>query len=901
MDLAMIHVDLSRSWTRLHRGWSDRPASWPRSVSRVSLASHGTPRPRSQWVLCRWVLCLVVASGACRSEEPAAVARAAEFDPCGGSDHPCTLADVTPEARARTDELAEGAHQRIGPAGDLEVVTEWLEQQEDVVSLATGDEAVRFRVRGGRGHWILVNTLNSVATLAAPTIRKPPRMPAASAASAASVTSVASAASAAPAVQGTTKGREKKALLLSPFRWQWEIQGDDDGLDAVAQALQARDYTQVDLFTERLDPQNPACGPPARARSGYVTRPRRWDDCKTIGDIGLLAFTNWGEYDYVHLLTHGGAVREGDRSLTAVMTSWTLEELATAQEVWSDAPDSERRDDLVGLMDRMGLETASVHGIALNVTLDEVPWVGAGQRRWPYVSIQNIRAAEDLAFQQSTSVPLNPDLDAREAAYCRRILAENPDSRRVAADLDRAQVPAGRPCAVYPESTGTGNFVMLSSRFFRQTYPDGIDDAVIVLSACSSGFSSGSATDPDLLDAFNGDNTAVVGWTKAVSIGAAAAAGKMLAEVLVQVDETVEDDSGLTVGQAIQKVKELIDEGRASAPSDAECRSSDDPSCAFQHGQVLSVINDLPADRITGATLTVVGDSALRAREIVYLVDEAGEELKTGGLIPVTGAAGDGRADSVELKIRVDGLEREENPEDVDLHIVFEDREIDVEEDLEREVAKGVWEVGTLLPLGRDHRDGELVDLELVGILPDEGESRWLYEDIRLGGCYWTATLSGTAEGAGGIDRRLSGGYVGFGPMPGVEWSSVTLGQAPGSEQTESLSFWVLGDLAETDYALGPRRPDGTVMWSTPEVPWGQANRSALRIAMLQPDTMLVGGFVSTYDGLTLPEFGAGDLSIRGEFVWTPSCPTGWDLMMDLGERTKALLDERGIGNEGGQ
>ncbi len=818
---------------------------------------------------------LTLAATGCRAsdQELANGADAADLDPCGGSDHPCTMADVTPEAHARTKELTDLVMERLDLDQELDPVAAWLREQEGVVSVATGEEAVRFRVRGGRGHWIFAQSLGTVALLSAASIPSPPREAAFTAGTDATMASGSPSLDppASAAWQGTTKGKEKRALLLSPFRWQWEITGATDGLDEVAAALRARDYSgRVDLWTERLDPDNPDCASAAT----------RWDDCRTTGEIGLDAFTIWGQYDYVHLVTHGGAVKEGNRYLTAVMTPWTVDLLKGAR---SGIEAGGSREDLLELIDAIGVETASVHGIALTVAPDAVPQVGPGQRRWTHVSLSTIETAEGLAFARDEGVPLHPGLTPTERTQCSRALEAIPDSERVRNGRDRAETSGGKPCGLYDQGTGTGMFVMLSSRFFKWAYPEGVDDAVIVLSACSSG------VDDDLLQAVNGRNTAVIGWKKSVSIDAAAAAGKLIASRLVEVDESVEKDSGFTVGQAMEKVRELIDEATADAPSEAECNAPANPDiaarCALQVGQVLSVINDRPADAVTGAMITVLGDTAIRAREIVYLLDDDDEELKDGSTLRAIGTAGDGRADSVDLKIRVDGLGLEEDPQAVGLQLVFEGREIHVDGELDEEVAPGVWELAYRLPLGRDHEAGERVDLEVVAVLTEVGDSRWSYEDIELtsANCHWEADQTGPTP------RHLSGSTVRF--VSGRASNALQLagegsesGEWPDPNIPTGLTFPFAGEPRVGLFQ--PADESMITLWGT-TVPLSYSKEGNVRLTTVIPNlqgggfAMIAGEFTADFDGVVVyPEVegpittALGATRVHGTFLWTPGCPS---------------------------
>lgn len=627
------------------------------------------------------------------------------LDPCGGPGHPCTLADVQPAARERTRELEEQLSPRLASADDLPAAAEWLSEQEGVVSVAHGREALRYRVEGGRGHWIFVET---AATAMEPAHSAPLHEAGATASAGFPARSGILAPAAGthshgagpgenarrhaqalgngitrllghgiaglfPAAQAqTTRGQIKRALLLSPFRWQWQLEGLDDGIEDIERALKARDYRDgVDVMVEALDPADPA---------------------RMAAGPGLPSFTSWGKYDYVHLLTHGGrACNPLGHCMTAVMTPWTRELVSGARAGADAAGDA----DLKLLLDRVGVETAKIQ---LHVPRDKVPYLGPGQE-----------SREDTV-----------DGEAR---------------------------------------TLTGPFILLTAQFFRDTYKGGLDDAVVVVSACSSG------VDNDLLEALQGDNTAVIGWRGTMSVPAAAAAGTLIAETLVEVDEEVEADSGLTVEQAMQRIRDRLDALAADPPDFRACANPADAETQARcdiasQGQVLSVVNDTPADPVTGASLAVIGTESLRAREIVYFVDDEGKELHEGSTLAVEGSPDDGVNDEVLLTIRTDGLALEEDPEAVELQVIFEGREINVDRQLERQLAEGVWEVDYLLPLGRDHGYRERVAMEVVARLPAGGDSRWRYDDLVLGAC--RAKMQGDLEAtmAGGRAMRFERGHV---------------------------------------------------------------------------------------------------------------------------------------------
>jgi len=613
---------------------------------------------------------------------------------CGDEDYPCTLGEVSEAAIERREALDAAILERLQVTRDHAELAEWLAEQNDVVEVGWGPEAIRYRVRGGRGHWLFLNTAASVGESGGTTQAGTPTggvgaggaavfhasLPKSRTARGAGAESVGNDPDVARALSGGLEwlvpsahaqapGRQiKRALLLSPFRWQWQLEGLDDGIEDIRKALLARDYKdKVDVHVEAIHPDDP----------GHTT-----------GGVGLPAVMSWDQYDYIHLLTHGGRVCNPlGHCMTALMTPWT-EDLVASARAGAVAADNKP---LLQQLDRAGQETAKVQ---LLVPAEQIPEVGPGQ-----------------VYQQNTV-----DGSVR---------------------------------------TLTGPFVLLTSQFFIDTY-GGLDNSVVVISACSSG------VDGDLLSGLQGDDTAVIGWRSTMSLRAAAAAGELIAKTLVEADETLEDDSGLNVGQAMQRIRDRLDELANNPPDHQDCDNPQTEEMQARcdiasNAQVLSVINDMPADRITGSSLRVFGDETVRAREIVYLVDDDGEELADGSALDVVGMPEDGKDDSVDLTIRTDGLRLEEKPRDVELEMEFEGRTLEIETRLERQVADGVWELDYRLPLERDHDRNERVDLELVGHLPDGNESRWRYRNLLLGSCRAKAQgdFSGTVRGGASLDLAL--------------------------------------------------------------------------------------------------------------------------------------------------
>jgi hypothetical protein len=668
------------------------------------------------------VVLLVVGCGSEEREPPpldGTTGRAepsAEFDPCGTPDHPCTLAEVSPEARAATRALAQEVGERLFLPGGLAGVVGWLRKRDDVAHVAVGSEGLRFRVRGGRGHWVLVRTAGTVATLGAPLSPLPSRSETANSASSSST--------GAPAQQGTTGRRAKRALLVSPFRWQWQVEARasgeidrggrgtryaPDGIDEVAEALRARDYDEVRIMAEGLHPTDPT---------------------RTTGVVGLQAFTTWDEYDYVHLLTHGASVCEeeepGERRvcMPSLLAPWT------ADFVIDRAMRAESEDNaaLGRILEMMGVETATSW---FGVTTAELPSDRTGSFR----------------------VSATPE--------------QIPDVRH--GTVERRPSPAASDGTA---RTLVGDFLILSPSFFHAVYPQGVSNAIVVLSACSSGHT------PNLLGAVKGENSVVLGWKDTMSLGAAVAAGTLLAKALVEVDEEVESDSGLTVEQSVVRIRDWLDDVMIDPPSAAACREPLDREtvarCAVSdYGRVLTVFNDVPVDRVTGSMLVMEGDSTLRAREVVYLVDQRGRELEDGAVVRLVEASDRTGRPAAQFRFRMDGLGLEEDPQAVDLRIEHDGREFEVQGEMEEEVAPGVWETDYQLPLSDGARAGDRITVEAIADLPDGGETRWEYRDLLLSGCYWNANVSGATSEGGSIEAYWGTARTDDGPWPPLDIDAI--------------------------------------------------------------------------------------------------------------------------------
>jgi hypothetical protein len=70
-------------------------------------------------------------------------------------DTPCSLNEVPVEIRERSQFLADEALSMIENGASTAEVRAWLNEQEGMVEIMSDDLALRFRLEGGRGTWIL--------------------------------------------------------------------------------------------------------------------------------------------------------------------------------------------------------------------------------------------------------------------------------------------------------------------------------------------------------------------------------------------------------------------------------------------------------------------------------------------------------------------------------------------------------------------------------------------------------------------------------------------------------------------------------------------------------------------------------------------------------------------------
>jgi hypothetical protein len=223
----------------------------------------------------------------------------------------------------------------------------------------------------------------------------------------------------------------------------------------------------------------------------------------------------------------------------------------------------------------------------------------------------------------------------------------------------------------------------LTGDFFRATYPDGLDDTVVVLAACEAGGEQGSS----LAEAMAGDRFVLFGWTEPVAADDAFAATSLLMEQL--------------------------GEGRRG-------------DAALDAVGLRSVLNPDLDTTVLERFAPDGGDQ--RLFELPQLLDDQGDVLVDGvDLSPrVIGTVGDGAPDGLALIVELDGVDVDDRDEFV-LHYRYDGDDLPGAFDLTGAAATGAFRYRAEheVDLGRDVEAVGGVPVEVVVDLPEGGQSRF--------------------------------------------------------------------------------------------------------------------------------------------------------------------------------
>ena len=188
---------------------------------------------------------------------------------CTTLGYPCSLADVPVAILEHSNELGDEAATRVRAGSTMPEAAAWLGGQPDIAEVEADDDALRFRLTGGRSVWVLGERV------------LPDRAPsrASTGVSPASRIATSLGPRRGPMLASVTGGvvAQHTALVLSPMLWDF---GDsDDGAPVTEILQQTRGY-----------------------ESGVTYRS---NVAQSSTDVGIDDFRGWRDFHVIHVSSHG--------------------------------------------------------------------------------------------------------------------------------------------------------------------------------------------------------------------------------------------------------------------------------------------------------------------------------------------------------------------------------------------------------------------------------------------------------------------------------------------------------------------------------------------------------------------------------------------------------------------
>jgi len=197
---------------------------------------------------------------------------------CVQEGYPCSYADASPEALARSLELLDRASQVMESGGTIEQAAELVQGETDLADELHDRLALRFRIQGGPPMWLIdpavmdsssSETADHLGGLAAP------------------------AAGDGGPISNQDEGKEPehKALILEPFLWDFKT-NEGGGVRRVL--AQNRNYSCRDCLTYKFTAMDDIDEDGDGAPDDFVEN-----------GVTLDYFRNWESYDLIHISSHG--------------------------------------------------------------------------------------------------------------------------------------------------------------------------------------------------------------------------------------------------------------------------------------------------------------------------------------------------------------------------------------------------------------------------------------------------------------------------------------------------------------------------------------------------------------------------------------------------------------------
>ncbi|MCB1008062.1 MAG: hypothetical protein KDB94_04110, partial [Acidobacteria bacterium] len=680
--------------------------------------------------------------------EPAQSAPRRELD-CEREGYPCAWSEVAPEVAKRTDELARSSVARLDDGASAGEIAVGLAELPEVASVATDGTLVRFRLEGGRPVWVAearpeVFDLRSFAT---PAHAQQPGQPGSGPDD---------------PIGKNPPGKKpwKKALILAPFQWHF---GDTE-VEDLQKHLGVSKSADQDPFAVRdyrCDGDQRCVEVKANDLIALDPEKECWEtpgQCPMSYGVERSDFKTWGNYDLIHVGTHGfylcGTANPDE--VVQWITSW---ESATGNR--------------------------SLAGTSAKLVAGGCVVALATGRIYPDGSVA-VGSVTDPGVEY---------FYAGLGQYC-------------------AGAPQGSIRWIQ-QYCHTDVFLLevVADDFFSSVYGGGLKDKLIFLNACSG------LADRGIAQALASGDSVILGWSDPVPMGVATKAADVFYEAYLDRDLPADDawweaasqvSANVPVGLEIdQGWRTSIPEGIVPEPTELES----------------------------------AGSKGRRGREMVSLRwPGSDEEIEDGARLPA--APSDGETCSPRLGLMLEGVPEGASPGEIPLRLSVDGATLEPVFHAVQAAGPHRFRYDGPVEMPASDDPERPVDLEIWAELPAGGQSRWLYEDVKVRcGCSFDATVAGHS-GRGRVQgiwanfsTRGSGGMMGMFMGPTAESKEDLLNafkmvQAPGggaNPMLDALSKKWGQEIADEKAARGPG--GGTLNLSLIEVKEGQAGPGGSGIA----------------------------------------------------------------------
>ena len=670
-------------------------------------------RRRSALALAAVVVLVVLAVAFWPAPGPGDVARQGDLArdtaaplECEIESYPCTWAEVSPEAATRTDQIGQIAAALLHAVQDPSVVATVLAGSDELAEVDADAQAVRFRLHGGRPAFVSLphdhgdpdggEAGAGVAVVPQPAVsgHVPPRAPLGrvsswAAAGLSALVPTLHAQETPAGINTPTPGSGKRALILAPYLYD-RLGGE--AAHIAKQFSDTKDYTPANNGSVEFYAN---VRPDGKANEGAMSR----TVVPVQGQSTIEHFLHWRRYNFIYVATHGF-------SFCPTFPGEPIPDKVTTRRPANPARDQWIAEEKGPCQTYLWVEEYPAD-------TDEARTRTQHDRTW--LGYAGVVPSYRVAYSRT------PGLSAADAAACLQATSA------AHANAASATTPDGKTLCLKPELITTSVFV--SNEFFRYRYKGGFNHTVIFLAACESlKVSAGGGSLVNVLAPAGNRNVAVFGYTVLVNSAFAYQMGREAARLFL--DTTNGSFSHAEILRRLEaKAVELLEMLGETVSGNSDGEVGDFAGMARSPG---GHVHDGPVGEYGG--LEEASSNPTHARDIVLLIDPTtGEDLQDGASVGVRSVGGPGPADRLNVHPQLIGVAPDDAPPTTRLEVrVVGEPVPDETYRPDRQVGDGAYRYQDTVSLGRAHKVGEVVDLEVRVELPGGGESRWVYEDIRL-------------------------------------------------------------------------------------------------------------------------------------------------------------------------